>query len=147
LTYVGGFDTSDPYSYFDINTIDCSITNFGGCIQYAIVWSLVPNPIAVDHFKNEVLTLVYNRAPFSYVAQARELLLNTLGQDVYLATSTIAVTTPIGNFTLMSDSLLSAVPYSNTVKTLLGYLMWFMLANYIYYRITDMFRIRTVTVA
>jgi len=110
----------------------CDTLDIGCYIKVAIAWAFWPSQDSVDQFQS--LTLA-NSAPFQYaydIGNVRNELLTAS------ATSTLTVSVPFGSFgniTLLSASLLQAVPFSGTIRTLLGYLLWFLFAELVYYQI------------
>lgn len=96
----------------------------------------IPTQASVDNFKS--LTLA-SSSPFSYVYDVPVLygeLFNTS------TTTTLALVVPfptVGNasssLTLISAGMLAGIPMAGTVRTLIGWIMWLLLAQLIYYQL------------
>jgi len=116
----------------DPTPISCDTLDIGCYIKVAIGWAFYPSPESIDQFQS--LTLA-DRAPFQYaydVGNLRDELLTAS------ATSTLTVTVPFGTFgniTLLSASMIQAVPFTGFIRTILGYLMWFLFAELVYYQV------------
>jgi len=112
--------------------IDCDALDMGCHIKNAMVWLLWPSSESLDAFQS--LTLE-NTWPFSYAYEVGELR-DALFTSPQTATTTVSVTVPgFGTITFLSKELLESVPFAGTVKTVLGWILWFMLLEYIYYRV------------
>lgn len=110
----------------------CSISDLSGCFKNAFSYLFYPSQTVVEQFKTIDLS---DKSPFVYAYQ-----INTLRQEMFSATPTgttsIGVDVPgFGTLTFLSKTMIDAVPYSSTIKTLLGYLIWIMMAEYIYKRV------------
>lgn len=110
----------------------CSINFLGSfdagqCIAYVFT----PTCAVKNQFSN--LTLSHS-FPFSYAYQVGGIV-NAVFNSPQTASSTISVTTPIGNITFLSKELMEAVPFAGLIKTLLSAVMWFMAVMVIYRRI------------
>lgn len=110
---------------------DCNVNflgsdfNLGGCIAYMV------SPASTTMQNFSALTLE-DRFPFAYaydIAQLRDDLFNS----PHTGSTTLAVSVPnFGTITFLSASMISAVPYANTIKTVLAALLWFFAMEYIY---------------
>lgn len=112
--------------------LPCGITDLSGCFKNALGYMFLPSTSITQQFQELDLS---KRSPFIYAYQ-----INELRQDMFTATgtgtTTIAVTVPgFGTITFLSKSMIDAIPYTATIKTLLGFLLYIMMAEYIYYRV------------
>jgi len=108
--------------------------NFGDCLGYLIIPTSGSSSPS-EGFKE--LTLA-NSFPFAYAYQIGDLR-NELFNSSSTATTTIGVTvgssTSAWHITFLSKEMIAAIPLSGYVKTVLGWLLWFMLAELIYYQV------------
>lgn len=118
---------------------ECSFSSLTGCLKNAGVWLAYPSQEAVDQFKtlNEIAP---QKFPFSYVYSANDIIQELLNA-VQTGTTTVSVSVPFipgqGNSTItfLSQDMLENVPYSNLIKTILGWMLWIFAIEYVYYRI------------
>jgi len=118
---------------------ECGLTAITGCIKNAGVWLFYPSRDSVDSFK-ELGSSLSGKFPFAYAYE-----INDLRQELFNAvntgTTTIALNFKIipghatSTLTLLSSDMLSAVPYSGTIKTILAWILWLLAIEYIYYRV------------
>lgn len=118
---------------------DCGLSAITGCIKNAVVWLFYPSSDSVDSFKNLSSTLS-GKFPFAYAYG-----INAMRMELFEATQTSTTTISLNfkiipghgtsTLTLLSPALLNAVPYSSTVKTILGWILWLLGIEYIYYRV------------
>lgn len=119
----------------------CGLTDIGGCIYNAGVSLFAPNQTSVDKFKT--LTLA-SSSPFSYVYD-----LGNLYNDIFTQSTTTDITVTASNLrfvpgatsslTFISPAMISSVPYAGKIKSILTFLVWFLLAQTVYYRVLRMF--------
>jgi hypothetical protein len=136
-----GIDILNPYDLESYPEVDCSTDNgisaaIQGCLKSAAIWLFYPTPSSLDAIKNVSLA---SHAPFSYaydIGALRDELFNS----AQTATSTIMVDTPIGEITFLSRAMMESVPYSSTIKTVLGYVLWILFAEYVYLMTLNAFR-------
>lgn len=136
-----GFSTSTDWlnNPDEIPEYECSITSLVGCIKNAGVWLFKPDKDVIENFKslNEVLP---TKLPFSYAYDINEMR-KELFESNATGTTSISLTFKIipgqgtSTLELISKSKLEAVPFANTVKTILGFILWFLAIEYIYYRV------------
>jgi len=112
--------------------IDCDALDIACHLKNAMVWLLWPSQDSVDAFQSLTLETTW---PFSYAYE-----IGTIREELFTATetgtSTIGVTVPgFGTITFLSKDMMENVPYSGLVKTILGWILWFMFAEYVYYRV------------
>lgn len=101
----------------------CGITELGGCIINALQFTFMPSDESVDRFM-EINDALQVRTPFIYVYQIPDYweMLYTSSTTQTLTVS--ASTTAFGTITFISEAQLDAIPLTNQVRTILGYLLW-----------------------
>jgi len=116
--------------------LDCGSLDIACHLKNAVVWLFYPSDDSTTQFSN--LTL-QNSFPFAYVYQ-----IGDLRTELFSATSTatgtvsVAVPSPAGGtttITFLSASMIESVPYASTIKTIIGWLLWLMMIEYVYYRV------------
>jgi len=118
---------------------ECSISSITGCLKNAGIWLFYPSSDSVERFKS-LSDSLSGKFPFAYVYGMNTMRLE-LFESAQTATTTISLNFKIipghatSSLTLLSSSLLSNVPYANTVKTIIGFILWLMGAEYVYYRV------------
>jgi len=118
---------------------ECGISSITGCLKNAGIWLFYPSSDSVERFKSLSDTLS-GKFPFAYV-YGMNTMRNELFESAQTATTTISLNFKIipghatSTLTLLSSNLLSNVPYANTVKTIVGFILWLMAAEYVYYRV------------
>jgi len=133
-------DSSNPRSLSGLpEPADCSLSAITGCIKNAAVWLFYPSSDSVDSFKGLSDTLS-GKFPFAYAYG-----INTMRLELFEAAQTSTTTISLNfkiipghatsTLTLLSPTLLSNVPYSSTVKTILSWILWLLGIEYIYYRV------------
>jgi len=116
---------------------DCSITSPTGCFINAGIYMFYPSYESINKLRN-VQTTMMTKIPFIYVAQTPDLwesLWNASGTQAL----TVSASTTIGEITFISAGQLEAIPLTDTIRTIVGFLLWFMLALTIYYRVRTVF--------
>jgi len=113
--------------------IDCGTFDIGCYIKNAMVWLFYPTQASTDQFSQLSLQSTF---PFSYAYDTVDAV-GELFNTSATASSTISVTVPWLNhttttFTFLSAALLSAVPFSGLIRTIISYLLWLGLAVYLY---------------
>lgn len=127
-------DLSTPRGQYEIQEFECSLTAMTGCIKNAFVWLFYPSPNSVEQFKS-LNTDLQGKFPFAYAYQAPTLV-SKLFTSSQTASSTVSVNVNnFGNITFLSASMMSAVPYASTVRTIIGWILWILVIEYIYYRV------------
>jgi len=112
---------------------------FATMIKNVVYILVVPSQDSIDSFKG-LSTALSTRAPFAY-AYDMNLMRKELFNSSLTASSTVAVSVKIipghapSDITFLSQSMLSAVPYAGTVKIFIGWILWLMGAEYLYYRV------------
>jgi len=96
-----------------------------------LIWFFGVSPGTLENFSN--LTL-QNSLPFSYIYDL-ENVYDELFANGGSMNFEISVDTAIGEIDLISPTMLSAVPFASTVKTILGYLMYLFTAMTLYHLI------------
>jgi len=131
-------DLDLPIGLFEYPEYECSITSITGCLKNAGIWLFYPSSQKIEQFKS-LSTDLQTKFPFAYAYGV-----NQMRQELFSASSTpqtISLTFKIipghgtSTLELISQSKLSAVPYANTVKTILGWILWLLAIEYIYYRV------------
>jgi len=110
----------------------CSITEVGGCIANAFIYTFMPSDNALEQFAS-LRTDAGTRAPFIYITQIPELWGQLYG-TASSASLTVSATTSIGQITFISKSQLEAIPLSSMIRDIIGGLLWVMLAFTLYHR-------------
>jgi hypothetical protein len=107
----------------------CDITSLAGCFQNVFTYLFSPSSASINNFKS--LTL-QGKFPFSYIYDVgtvyNELFANSGSMSYDVSVNTGA----LGTISFISASQISAVPYASTIKTLLGYLLYFFTAMTLY---------------
>jgi len=146
----GGVATTTAREYY--NAIEeqafeyqpCGVLDIGGCISNAFIYLLYPSNESLDQFAS-LQDQLEVRAPFVYVYQVPDYW-SSLYTTATSHSITISASTSIGTITFLSEELLEAVPLSSTVRLIVGYLLWVMLAFTLWYRVTGMFNHQEKTV-
>jgi hypothetical protein len=118
-----------------VNTLDtqyetcAGITDIGCQLKNVMKWAFIPSPLVLRQFGS--LTLA-NSLPFSYIYDMgsvyNELFANGGTQEY-----SVGVDDGIfGHISFISASQINAVPYASTIKTILGYLLYFFTAVTLY---------------
>lgn len=105
-----------------LDAIPCYLRNFA-------IWLFVPSTPSVNNFKSLTLEHTF---PFSYIYDIGtaydELFANGGSMEYAVSVNTGA----LGTISFISASQISAVPYASTIKTILGYLLWFYTGMFLY---------------
>lgn len=124
-----------------IPIVPCGISDISGCFQNAISYLFYPT---VDFTAAFISIPVQGKFPFVYIYQIQQVRNTILSASSTAATS---VTVPLwklpgqtatSSLVMISSSLIAAVPYAGTVKTIITAILWILMAEYIYYRVTHM---------
>lgn len=111
----------------------CSLVDIGGCISNAFAFAFYPSEESITYFSDLYLTLA-NKFPFAYMIDFKDSITQVFQGET---THSMTITVPFGTFgdlTLISQELIEAVPFASTIRSLLGALMWLMLAMQIWRR-------------
>lgn len=136
LTY-GLPDFSTGAGIFELPEYECSLSSITGCIKNAFLWLFYPASDSIQKFT----TIPYEaKFPFVYVYQ-----IQSIRNSLFSASSTAptSVTVPLwkigdaatSTITLLSKDMIEDVPFSSTIFFILTALIWFGMAEYIYYRV------------
>jgi len=122
---------------------ECSITQIGNCISNAFVYLFFPSQTALNSFTilGDQLDI---RFPFAYVFDTLDVF-QILFETAQ--TESLDLTLPFatyGDITLISEEMLSEIPMSDTIKTLLTYILWIMFMLQMYNRTRNIFNSQTV---
>jgi len=137
------FDTSSARSISNL-PVACGLTDLGGCLQNMMTWLFYPTPDTIAQFSSIQLN---GKFPFTYIYQIGQIRNDLLTSTTTVSTSLTVSLWKIGNAATSSIELISrnkvaAVPFSGTIYTVLTFLIWIMMAEYVYYRVI---RIHDVT--
>jgi len=119
-------------SYQTFASTSCNI-NFLGSFNAGDCFGLIFTPSSTTLAKFSTLSL-NGKIPFSYLTEMQGLY-NEMFNASQIGSSSIAVGTPIGTITFISKAQLAAIPLANTIKLIIGYLLWFMFAQLCYYQV------------
>lgn len=117
---------------------ECGISKLTGCLNNSFRFLFVPSPSSLQGFTtvNEDLS---GKLPFIYVYQMKENV-ESLFDDTSTTTPTITVPFGVfGSITLLSESLLTAVPFQPLIRSIIGYLIWIMFIGNVYRRTLTIF--------
>lgn len=136
---------SEPYQFGVVSSSDlpniftppqpdfsskCSAYTYGmNYLCEMVVWFFYPSEDALSRWSSLTLR---NSFPFSYIYDIgnlyNELFANTGTMEYAVSVDTGA----FGTISFISASQISTVPYASTIKTLLGYMMYFFTAMFLY---------------
>jgi len=139
----GGIATTSNIEYYDaviekaFEYQPCGITDIGGCINNSFLYLFYPSNETLDRFAS-LKDELQQRSPFVYVYQIPQFM-DLMFESAQTSTLNISATTSIGSITFLSKPQLEAIPLTATIRTIIGYLLWVMLAFMLYRRITGMF--------
>ncbi len=139
-TGIGGYSTTtnpENITIWENNGCDdLNILDVGGGIKCSLIYLFVPSNKSVEKFKNITLS---NTFPFSYAYDMGKVR-DELFTSIQTATSTIDIHVSMvegttNTITIFSNDLLTSVPYSDTIRTILIWFIYIMLAELIYIRV------------
>jgi len=130
----------NPRDISNIPEAACGVTAIGGCIKNAFVWLFYPSSDSIAQFTD----INYSgKFPFVYIYQ-----IGAIRNSLLTASSTAPTGLSVDlwripghsttSVTLLSQSMVAAVPFSGTIYTIMGFLIWLGMAEYIYYRVIRM---------
>lgn len=108
----------------------CSAFDVGCYLENVISWTFGVSDSTLQSFNNLTLR---NSLPFSYIYD-----LGNIYEELFSNGESdldITITTGIGDITLISATQISNIPMANTIRTILGYLIYFFTIMTIYYRV------------
>jgi len=146
----GAIATTTPLEFYDATeeqawaTQPCSLTEITGCIINAFAFLFQPSSASLTQFAS-LKDEMEGRSPFVYVYQLPSLFGSMFSTTQTQALS-VGATTSIGYISFISEAQLDAIPLSATVRTIVGYLLWILLAIALYYRVTGIFNHQEKTV-
>lgn len=129
-----------PYTGQEPESIstECGITNITGCITNAFYALVIPNSFSVQQIKNLNDTLA-TKFPFAYLYDFQTSV-TTLYSSSQTSSSSISFNfAELGELTLISQEIVSQVPFANWIKITLGYILWFMFGMLMYHRTLRIF--------
>jgi hypothetical protein len=136
-TGIGGYATTtnpdNSVSNWELNNCDdIGITDFKQGTICAFSYLFLPSQESINKFKALQLD---NKFPFAYVYDIHTVK-EELFEGVQTGSGTIAVDLDFGSgtstFVFVSVDKLQAVPLADTMRTIMGYCIWFMFAMYAY---------------
>jgi len=139
----GGISTTTSVQYYSAVTEQgieyqpCGITDIGGCINNAFMYLFIPSTESVQEFA-DLSTELQGRFPFVYAYQVPELW-STLYNTTQSHTLSVAATTTIGTITFISENQLEQLPLASTMRTIMAYVLWLMLAITLYAQVRRIF--------
>lgn len=123
------------YSYPEY---ECGITSITGCLKNAGIWLFYPSASSIEQFKSLGTTL-QGKFPFAYAYGIGQMRNELFGASSTPQTISLNFKIIPGHGTstleLISQDKLAAIPYASTVKTILGWILWLLGIEYIYYRV------------
>lgn len=118
---------------------DCSTFDIACYIKQAVMWLVVPTDDSITQFKS--LTLEHSK-PFSYAYDV-PVLYDELFSGGATSTAVAVSVKGFGNgsstITFLSEDMLEAIPYSSTIKTILGWIMYLLMADLVFIMIRRVF--------
>jgi len=140
---LGGVSTSSAPRFYDAVKAQafeyqpCSLTEFGGCITNSLMYLFIPSNEDLEQFQTIKETLT-QRVPFVYAFQIEEYWGYMFSTNNTHSLS-VSATTSIGTINFISEAQLNALPMSGLVRSVVGYLLWVMLAFTLYARARSLF--------
>lgn len=115
----------------DVN-YPCSVTELSGCLKNVGLFLFKPTVGVTQKFQELDLS---DKFPFVYAYQIVDLR-DALFTAPSTASTSIGVNVPnFGTITFLSKTMIDSVPYASLIKTILGYILYILCAEYIYYRV------------
>lgn len=115
--------------------LSCDTLDIGCYMSSALSWAFYPTIESINQFQTITLQ---NTFPFSYAYDMGNVQNELLG-NTSTTTPTISIPFGGGTLTLLSASLLTTTitnyPFINTLKVMIGWLLWIMFAQQVYYLI------------
>jgi len=125
------------------NQVNCDSTSgIGWALCSTAVMLFVPSDASINRF-TDVYETLSTKFPFAYLTDFRDSI-----TSIYTGSTTasLGLTVPfgeVGDITLISADLVSDVPFTSTIRTILGALIWLMLASQIWRRGQTIFNQKT----
>lgn len=107
---------------------ECSSFDIACGLKNVFKWLFTVSPATLNQFSNLSLS---TKTPFSYLYDVGTIF-NELFANSGSMSYAVSASTPIGTINFISASAISAVPYASTIKTILGYMLYFFTAMTIY---------------
>lgn len=118
--------------------LDCGALDIGCYLKNAFAWAFYPDPQSTEQFSTLGDSL-QGKFPFAYAYQVGDLREELFGASTTPQTISFTMKLIPGHASstieVLSQAKLSAVPYANTIKTILGWLLWFFAIEFVYYRV------------
>jgi len=120
----------------------CGISDLSGCFQNALAALFYPT-IAPGQAFQSIKDTAQAKFPIVYVTQLGAIRTALLSASSTAATSVSVNLWKLGSsatttINLISQTAIANVPYTGTIYTVLTWLIWLMMAEYIYYRVLRM---------
>jgi len=130
------YQINNPLDLAEYPEYECSFTSLTGCIKNAGIWLFYPTQSSLQQFDS--LTLA-DRSPFAYAYDIGTLR-TELFDSTQTASSTIGAEFPwfggtTKEWTFLSAAMLSAVPFSSTIRLFVGWILILFMAEHIYRKI------------
>lgn len=125
--YNSNFTTSEA------TLLPCSITAIDNCIINAFTYMVLPSQQSIDNF-NSLASDFETRIPFVYAYEIPSVF-GELFANTGTSTGLVYAETDIGTINFISKEMLEDIPLSTTIRTMLSYLIWVMLAFTVYRRV------------
>jgi len=107
--------------------VECSI-------KRSMVWLFYPS-IPLSTRMSEISTDLEGKFPFSYAYDTLEIRDEMFDATETASTSISSTIEGFGTINFLSKSMIASVPYAGLIKTILGWLLWIFMVEYIYYRV------------
>lgn len=148
-SYFESFTGTSTPSNLAYKNAPCGISDLSGCFQNALAALFYPT-ISPGAAFNSISDEAHAKFPFVYVYQLGAIRTALLTASSTSATSVTVNLWKLGSsatttINLISQNAIAAVPFSNTIYTVLTWLIWLGMAEYIYYRVIRMHDTHTPT--
>jgi len=121
----------------------CGITAIGGCIINALMYIFYPSTESIDSIM-AVSETMSTKFPFAYAYDMSGTVSNLYSGSLTASSSVSYDFNGIGTLTLFSRQMLIDVPFSTTIRSMLGYLLWLIFMVVMYRRTLTIFDKKTV---
>jgi len=134
LTSVGALEFYDGRKQSSLGTIvyrDCSLTQFDNCISNAFLYLFAPSADTLSSF-SDLGENIQTRFPFVYVYQFSDVFTSMFDTTQNQSLSIVIPFAEAGNLELISEEMLSDVPFSSLIRTILASIMWLLFLLTVY---------------
>lgn len=115
---------------YQIPEYPCGLTELTGCLKNAFVWTFYPSESSLQGISTLNDTL-RTKAPFSFIYDFKDSI-SVMWQTSSVNDFGLTIDIFGGTFTFISKSMLAAVPFAATIRLILSYALWLMLAFTLY---------------